>query len=208
MFNMYDDAGIKTQIINPYQVKKLEPISKLTNKATEKTNSDEQNTSAKHPSFGSEAKNAYKKMADMHIEEKILHVYQLMHTDFVTLKETDTIDQCWQLMEENDVKQIPVIGFSGKIKGLVTMKNLTKALIDNLNNPRFIYETAVDNITIHDIMTAEPISDIRRVTKVMMQYHLNTIPIVDTKTDEIVGVISRADILKAVATNIHLQLWA
>ncbi len=207
MFNMYDDAGIKTQITNPYQVKKLEPIAKVKNKVTQEKE-DEESKSKQHNAFSNEAKNSYKQMANIHIEENILHAFQLMHSEFVTLRDTDSIYTCWQTMEKSDLKQIPVVGLNGKIKGLATMKNLSKSLIENLDNPQFIHQTEVDTIIIHDIMTAEPISDIRRVAKVMVKYHLNTIPIVSSDDDEVVGIISRADILKAFSSNPHFQLWA
>jgi len=206
MFNMYDDTGIKTQITNPYQVKKLEPISQIKNKVTKRK--EEEQSQSGQPQFSNEATNTYKQMANIHIEENILHVYQLMHSEFVTLLDTDNLYMCWQAMEKSDLKQIPVVGHNGKIKGLATMKNLLKTLMNNLDNPDFIHQTMVDTIIIHNIMTAEPISDIRRVAKVMVKYHLNTIPIVSSDDDELLGIISRADILKAVSSTPHFQLWA
>ena len=42
----------------------------------------------------------------------------------------------------------------------------------------------------------------------MVKYHLNTIPVVDPLNGNVLGIVSRADILRAVATNPHYQLWA
>ena len=207
MFNMYDDVGVKTPIDRPYEVKKLEPSSPIHNRVNEKKDQNS-NSSSFHEHLSDEAKSAYKKMANIHVEEQILHAYQIMSAIVVTVKENSTIYDCWLLMEEHDLKQIPVIGLNGKIKGLATMKNIAKSLVDNLHNARYIHETVIDAITIHNIMTAEPISDIRRVANVMVKYHLNSIPIVDGQKDEVVGIISRADILKAVSTTPHFQLWA
>jgi len=155
-----------------------------------------------------EAKQAYKKMANIHVEENIYHAYQLMNSPVITIRDIDTIEQCWAKMVEYDLKQMPIMGANGKIKGLATMKSIAKALIKHLDDANYIYEAKVDTIAIHDIMTAEPIADIRRVAKVMVQYHLNCIPIVSTQSHEVVGIISRSDILKAIASNPHFQLWA
>ena len=207
MFNMYDDAGVKTAINQPYEVKKLEPASAIHNRVNEKKEQDNpQQTFDEH--LSDEAKNVYKKMANIHVEEQILHAYQIMSSNVITVKDSDSIHSCWQLMEEHDLKQIPVLGATGKIKGLATMKNIVSALIDNIYNPEYIQETVVDKITRHNIMTAEPISDIRRIAKVMVKYHLNSIPIVSSENDEVVGIVSRADILRAVSTDPHYQLWA
>jgi len=204
---MYDDAGVKFQVADPYQVKKLEAISPLQNKINKKKEGDEQKSSFEQM-MNNEAKSAYKKMANIHIEEEVLHAYQLMHSKFVTIKDNQKIIECWNIMLENDVKQIPVVGLDGKIKALATMKSITTAMMKNRTNPTYVEETSIYEISIKDVMTAEPIADIRRVAKVMIQYHLNTIPIVDGQKDEVVGIISRADILRAISNNPHYQLWA
>ncbi len=207
MFNMYDDAGVKIPIVKPYEVERLQPASPIHNRVNEKKDQDNSGSNF-HEHLDDEAKNAYKKMANIHVEEQILHAYQIMSSKVVTVKDSMSIYDCWLLMEEHDLKQIPVLGAGGKIKGLATMKNIVSVLVDNLNSPEYIHETVVDKITRHNIMTAEPISDIRRVAKVMVKYHLNSIPIVSSDKDEVVGIVSRADILRAVSTDPHYQLWA
>ena len=208
MFNMYDDAGIKIPMRHPYETQKIQPSSPIHNRVNEKKEQDSNNQGSFDDHLSEDAKIAYKKMANIHVEEKVLHAYQIMSSTVVTVKDTDSIYSCWQLMEEHDLKQILVLASSGKIKGLATMKNIAISLIDNLHNPDYIHETVVDKITRHNIMTAEPVSDIRRVAKVMVKYHLNSIPIVNSEKDEVVGIISRADILRAVSTDCHYQLWA
>ncbi|MCK5110400.1 MAG: CBS domain-containing protein [Arcobacteraceae bacterium] len=210
MFNMYDDVGIKTKIPDPYKVKKLDMSSPIENRVSEKKEQEqEQNEQlSQHTNMSNEAKNAYKKMANIHVDEEILHAYQLMSSKVVTVKSTDNIYNCWLKMEENDLKQIPVVGLTGKLTGLATMRNIVKSMIEHKEDSQYINNATVDSIAIHDIMTAEPISDIRRVAKVMIKYHLNNIPIVDGQSDRIVGILSRADILRAVSTNPHYQLWA
>lgn len=207
---MYDDVGIKTKIPDPYKVKKLDMSSPIENRVSEKKEQEqEQNEQlSQHTNMSNEAKNAYKKMANIHVDEEILHAYQLMSSKVVTVKSTDNIYNCWLKMEENDLKQIPVVGLTGKLTGLATMRNIVKSMIEHKEDSQYINNATVDSIAIHDIMTAEPISDIRRVAKVMIKYHLNNIPIVDGQSDRIVGILSRADILRAVSTNPHYQLWA
>ena len=58
-----------------------------------------------------------------------------------------------------------------------------------------------------NIITTDPISDIRRVSKVMIDFNLNAIPVVNEE-DIILGVVSRHDIVKAVSSIPHLQIWA
>jgi len=206
---MYDDAGVKFQVTDPYQVTKLQAISGIRQKVSSKQEDEQkQKRSTFQEHLSSEAKNVYKQMANIHIDEEILHAYQLMSTNVVTVKATDSIYDCWVKMNENNLKQMPVLGFDDELKGLATISNIAKAMIENQTNTSYINVTPINSITMCDIMTAEPISDIRRVAKVMVQYHLNTIPIVDGTSSKVVGILSRADILRAVSTHPHFQLWA
>ena len=210
MFNMYDDQGVKLPIEDPYKVKALDPtnpINKYANKQKEKDNNEFEDFLDKD-NFPNEAKDAYKKMANIHVEEDIYHASQLMSFPVITVQDNETIHECWLKMQEYDLKQIPIMGEHGKLKGLATMKNIAKSMIEHSHNTNYAFETKVNDIILRDIMTAEPITDIRRVAKVMVQYHLNCIPIISGNSDKLVGIVSRADILRAVSSNPHIQLWA
>ena len=58
-----------------------------------------------------------------------------------------------------------------------------------------------------EVITADPVSDIRRVAQVMLEYHLNAVPIVDEQ-DTLIGIVSRSDILRAVMNNPPLTMWS
>ena len=211
---MYDDQGIKTPI-NPindsYHINDIELISSIKNRLNKKQNQQSKQSKNKKSKFDqlidNDAINEYKKMANLHIEEEVFHVYEIIDNKLITTLFTDTIYKCWQILDENDLKQIPMVDLNGKIKGLATISNIAKAMVENLEDSHYIKHTSINEIAVHDIVTAEPISDIRRVAQVMVKYHLNTIPI--TKDDGIViGMLSRADILKVVASQPHFALLA
>jgi acetoin utilization protein AcuB len=209
MFNMYDDEGVKLPIINPYEVKRLEKSSAVQNRVSRDDKGEEKGNKQSFEShLNDEAKQAYKKMIDIHVDEEILHTYQLMHSDIISIQESHSLKECWDIMRENELKQVVVLSLDGKLQGIATMKKLVQKLVENLGNRDYLEAGFVSSITEKNIITAEPISDIRRVAKVMVKYHLNLIPIVDPKNDEVVGVVTRADILKAVASNSHIQMWA
>jgi CBS domain-containing protein len=153
-----------------------------------------------------QATQAYKQMTNMDTTEEIFHVSQLMSWPVITINDNQSIYECWELMKEHDIKQIPVIGSHGKLKGMATVKKLSNVLMENLNNEQYIKAAFVDVIMKHNIITANPISDIRRVSKMMVINHLNCLPVVN-ENDKIVGIISRADILRTIEENPHIRLW-
>jgi len=57
------------------------------------------------------------------------------------------------------------------------------------------------------VITADPISDIRRVARLMQEYHLHGVPIVDQQ-DILLGIVSQSDILRAVTNEPPLNMWS
>ena len=58
-----------------------------------------------------------------------------------------------------------------------------------------------------EVITADPVSDIRRIAQVMQEYHLDGVPIVDEQ-DALIGIVSRNDILRAVINDPPLTMWS
>jgi len=56
------------------------------------------------------------------------------------------------------------------------------------------------------VVAAEPVTDIRRIATVMMEHGVDGVPIVND-SHELVGFISRTDILRSVVTDPPLSLW-
>ena len=58
------------------------------------------------------------------------------------------------------------------------------------------------------VVTADPASDVRRIARVMLEYHVPALPVVDEQTHALVGIVSRGDVLRCVVTDPPLTLWA
>ena len=63
------------------------------------------------------------------------------------------------------------------------------------------------DIHLPQIITADPLTDIRSVSKVMIDFKLHAIPIVE-ENDILIGIVSKTDIIKAVSNIPQFQLWS
>ena len=89
----------------------------------------------------------------------------------------------------------------------VNKKIILTLLMNHLDDTQAILKRKIDDVYLPEVLTADPDSDVRDVVKVMLELKLDAIPIVDD-SDVLMGIISKTDILKAVANLPKLQLWS
>ena len=118
-----------------------------------------------------------------------------------------SIKEAYDLLHEKKIAQIPVISFGKKIVGMISKKIILNLIMADIENIQNVLDRKIEDISLPEIITAEPISDIRRVAKVMIDFKLDAIPIVDEESI-LLGIVSKTDILKAVSFLPKLQLWS
>src|SRR5574344_1822026 len=123
--------------------------------------------------------NSYKKVATLDTLEPVYKARDIMTHDVIYARNDLTIEDIYYLIKEKKVSQIPITGFGKKI----------------------------NDVYLPEVLTADPDSDVRDVVKVMLDLKLDAIPIVDD-SDVLMGIISKTDILKAVANLPKHQLWS
>jgi CBS domain-containing protein len=155
-----------------------------------------------------EAKNKYKQMANLDTRTEIFHVEQIMSNRSIIVNDTTIIQECYELMQEYKVQQLLVRSDSkNHLKGMITQLDLLSFIMSNIDSNENMLQKHISDISTKNIITTDPISDIRRVSKVMIDFNLNAIPVINSD-DVILGVVSRHDIVQAVSSIPHLQIWA
>jgi CBS domain-containing protein len=138
-------------------------------------------------------------------------VRDLMSQPVVSLSDSSTVLQAWQLLSQKALGQAPVLDASGHLVGLLTRADLLKP--DRLPSPdspalawRALMSQSVQDIMWTPVPSVAPQADLRRVARVLLDTGLPGLPVVD-EAGGVIGFISRSDILRAVVTEPPLDLW-
>lgn len=151
-----------------------------------------------------QAINSYKKMANMDMSEPIYHVKDIMTKTPITININDTLQEAYECLDEHKISHVPLLTSSRKIIGLINNKIILDLL---MNEGKSVLNKHLDAFTFDEIFTTDPLSDIRRVAQVMIEFKLNALPVVDD--DGILqGMVSKTDIINAVSHIPHFQLWS
>ncbi|MEA3383812.1 MAG: CBS domain-containing protein [Campylobacterota bacterium] len=217
MFAMYDDDGLnfRSTIDRLYSVHEAHPSAVVKNKTSDQEDDNERREHRESfkdklykGKITEKAKDLYKQATNLDTRSEIYHVEQIMNKVVLTVDDTATVQDCYDLMQDKSIQQLTVRADKQEhLKGMITKHDILNLFMED---PAFVKQNLkreVSEVATKQIITTDPISDIRRVSKVMVDFNLNAIPVVNSD-DVCVGIVTRSDIIRAVASIPHLQIWA
>lgn len=153
-------------------------------------------------------------LAIRHAKERLLRkiiVREIMTEKVVTVRGDTEIKEAARLLSENRISGMPVIDDSGKVIGIVTEADILASagikrehrFMDTLKHlfgepvPSGRKGEYVKEIMTSPAITTYSDADIRDIAKILDEKRIKRLPVVD-KEGRLIGIISRADIIKAI----------
>ena len=160
-----------------------------------------------HTSTGELAIDAYQAMLPQDLERgPLYHANQIMQPQVITVKAEDDVARAWQVLVGHQIHQAPVLDAKLRLVGIVSERNLLTTLNVDEGRVRDVLFKHVRDVMTTPVVAASPVTDIRRIARVMPDRDVDGVPIVND-AGSLVGFISRSDILRAVVTDPPLSIW-
>lgn len=178
------------------------------------------NASLHHPVKGAghavaqQARSAYAKVQQPEVPERqpLRLVSEVMSTHVVTVRDTDSLREAWHQLQSAGVGQAPVVNPQGQVVGLITRADLVR--LDQLPSPEqsplvwlAVLAKPVADVMVSPVPAANPDTDLRRLAQVLLDTDYPGLPVM-AEADNLVGFVTRADILKAIANEPPLDIWS
>jgi CBS-domain-containing membrane protein len=163
---------------------------------------------------GQQAQSEYARVQQpLGLQRKALSlVSDVMTHKVMTLRESATVHDGWQALLDAGVGQAPVLNAGGQLVGLLTRAELLQ--LDRLPSPdqaslvwRAWLSQTLAQVMLTPVAGVSPETDVRRAARVLLDTGWPGLPVVDP-ADQVVGFVSRSDILKAVVHDPPLDLWS
>ncbi len=122
-----------------------------------------------------------------------------------------SLQQAWQLLVQAGIGQAPVIDAQGALVGLLLRADLlhpdrlAAAATDPAAWQALLAQT-VATLMWTPVPAAAPDNDLRELTRILLDTGLPGLAVVDEQA-QVIGFVSRSDILRAVLTEPPLDLW-
>jgi len=150
---------------------------------------------------------AYRAMLPREIERgPLYHAGQIMQREVICLGVNDDVGKAWRTLQSRGIHQAPVLDDATQLVGMVSEHDLLTAINIDTGKIMEVLGRRVGDVMTTPVITAQPITDIRRIAAAMLTHRIDGVPVTGD-LGRLVGYVSRSDILRAVVADPPLSLW-
>jgi CBS domain-containing protein len=120
-----------------------------------------------------------------------MKVVELMNKNVVTCHASETLAVIVNKFELFNIAGMPVVD-KGKLVGVICQSDILRGLKSGE-----LHNLTVKDVMVREVITALSTESVVNVAKIMIEKGVNRVPIVEN--DNLVGIVTRGDIIKAVA---------
>ncbi|MEH6558680.1 MAG: CBS domain-containing protein [Oceanicoccus sp.] len=120
-------------------------------------------------------------------------------TASVHLSLTDT----WQLLAAKGFHHLPIVDDRQQLQGIVSDRDLLRYAA---NDNRRIGDYPIEQLMTRQVISADANAEVRMLAEIMCSRAIGSIPIVGDDR-EVIGIVSRTDILRSLVHGAPMELW-
>ncbi len=160
------------------------------------------------PSYTQEAAaRAYRTLRENDLDRGPLYqAGQIMSRTVVTVRDGDRVAEAWRVLRDHRIRQAPVLDAGDRLVGIVGERDLLTTINVDDGEVFDMHGRAVAEVMTTPVVAAAPVTDIRRIARVMLDHDVDGVPILD-EAQNLIGFVSRSDILRAVIADPPVSLW-
>jgi CBS domain-containing protein len=117
----------------------------------------------------------------------------IMTRDIVTVKPTMTVKSLAMTLIKNQISGAPVVGSNGKIIGIVSEADIVSKKGKD-----------VRALMSKKVISVSEDSSVEEIARLMTTHNIKRVPVM--RNDEVLGIVSRADIVSAIARGEHVAI--
>ncbi len=132
----------------------------------------------------------------------------LMTSPVTWLPSDSTLLEAWSVMKHKGIHHLPVTSVHGTLVGMISNHELLPYAheLESVNYPGPSAGHKLAGVMSSRVLSATPTTEIREIARVMLDEHVNAIPILDSSRHP-VGILTTSDILRAIVHRSPLELW-
>ncbi|MEH6444196.1 MAG: CBS domain-containing protein [Oceanospirillaceae bacterium] len=124
---------------------------------------------------------------------------QIMSAPVHKIVEGTTVHSAWERMQALSINHLMVVDNSNKPVGILTIKDILAQGKDSTQSITQFYS--------HKLIAGAPHTAVTQIAACFLEFDINAIPIFD-HSEQLVGIVCRADLLRLIISGAHVEGWA
>ncbi|WFE68495.1 CBS domain-containing protein [Thiomicrospira sp. R3] len=148
-----------------------------------------------------------KQLETMQERHVVVQVSEIMTTKIYSLPPQASLSEAWGLMQTHDIHHIPIIENNNLIGMCSVQALLRHVMVDDDNRLSSQDGLKVGDIANPKVITTLPNVDVRRVAYIMTECNIGSLPVM-SHSSQLLGIITRSDLIKRLAQFPPLEIYA
>jgi len=132
---------------------------------------------------------------------------QIMSAPAVCIEDSLSIQEAWHICSSQNFRHLAVINKLQELVGIVSDRDILLASSSLGHQKRVKLAQAVSAIMRERVLSAQESTPIRQLARAICNHRIGALPIVSAN-NQVVGIVTRSDILGAIVNEAPLELWA
>jgi len=133
---------------------------------------------------------------------------EIMVTNLITSNMFLSISEGEEILNKHKIKYLPILDRDKVIIGIVSQKDILQhTILLYRNTPLEIEKAQLGDIMKKKVLSGFPDTAIREIAKIMVEERVGCLPIISKDKSELIGIITRSDILRSVMVHTSLNLY-
>jgi acetoin utilization protein AcuB len=133
---------------------------------------------------------------------------EIMTEDVTVIEETVTLGQALEIMEEKGIRHLPVVR-GREVCGMLSDRDLRGfgvslvTDLETLDRLKARLGAPVSTAMSADVFAVAPTTEVTEVVDLLVEEKISAVPVVDEESNEIVGIVSYVDVLRAMRDSVE-----
>jgi len=134
----------------------------------------------------------------------------IMASPVVTLPLTTSLAQAWELVKDKRFRHIPIQSRNGALVGMLSDRDLSRGTVESaligIKGSAYLGQVTIEAYVSHPVLVAAPEATLPAIARVLLEERIGAIPVVSGEK-ELLGMITRSDILRVIVSHPNFDQW-
>lgn len=134
----------------------------------------------------------------------------IMASPVTTLPLTASLAQAWDLVKNQRFRHIPIQSQNGTLVGILSDRDLSRGTVEaafaGIDGWAHLAKKTIESYVSYPVLVVSPDATFLAIVRVLLEERIGAIPVV-SQEKELLGMITRSDILRVIVAHPNFEQW-